>query len=200
VATHSSILGEFHGQRSLAGYNPWGHKESVGYNRATECKVRNGGVCLGRLAGRVGLRAYMGQTLRKGMLVRVWVPKGRSGQRPRAAAITTFPGRPPCTWPLCWIPALSTSSPPPFLPHPLLSTHPPFLSHTAPWIQMTSGLSVFLLPLSHHDLHFLWESQILSQHRAENLPSYFSPTHLALFLFVREEECGESCSVVSDSL
>ena len=111
MATHSSILGEFHGQRSLAGYNPWGHKESVGYTRATECKVRNGGVCLGRLAGRVGLRAYMGQTLRKGMLVRVWVPKGRSGQRPCTAAITTFPGRPPCTWPLCWIPPS-----PPLLP------------------------------------------------------------------------------------
>ena len=29
VATHSSILaGKFHGQRSLAGYTPWGHKES----------------------------------------------------------------------------------------------------------------------------------------------------------------------------
>ena len=29
MATHSSILaGEFHGQRSLVGYNPWGHKES----------------------------------------------------------------------------------------------------------------------------------------------------------------------------
>ena len=28
-APHSSILaGEFHGQRSLAGYSPWGHKES----------------------------------------------------------------------------------------------------------------------------------------------------------------------------
>ena len=28
LATHSSILaGEFHGQRSLAGYSPWGHKE-----------------------------------------------------------------------------------------------------------------------------------------------------------------------------
>ena len=23
-----SCLGEFHGQRSLAGYSPWGHKES----------------------------------------------------------------------------------------------------------------------------------------------------------------------------
>ena len=23
------LPGEFHGQRSLAGYNPWGHKESV---------------------------------------------------------------------------------------------------------------------------------------------------------------------------
>ena len=29
MATHSSILtGEFHGQRSLAGYSPWVHKES----------------------------------------------------------------------------------------------------------------------------------------------------------------------------
>ena len=30
MVTHSSILAwrEFHGQRSLAGYSPWGHKES----------------------------------------------------------------------------------------------------------------------------------------------------------------------------
>ena len=29
LATHSSILpGEFHGQRSLVGYRPWGRKES----------------------------------------------------------------------------------------------------------------------------------------------------------------------------
>ena len=29
IATHSSILvGEFHGQRSLVGYSPWGRKES----------------------------------------------------------------------------------------------------------------------------------------------------------------------------
>ena len=29
MATHSTILpGKFHGLRSLAGYNPWGHKES----------------------------------------------------------------------------------------------------------------------------------------------------------------------------
>ena len=27
MATHSSIPGRFHGQRSLAGYSPWGHKE-----------------------------------------------------------------------------------------------------------------------------------------------------------------------------
>ena len=26
MATHSSILGEFHGQRSLAGYSPWGKR------------------------------------------------------------------------------------------------------------------------------------------------------------------------------
>jgi len=28
TATHSSILREFHGQRNLAGYSPWGRKES----------------------------------------------------------------------------------------------------------------------------------------------------------------------------
>ena len=28
VATHSSIFALSHGQRSLAGYVPWGHKES----------------------------------------------------------------------------------------------------------------------------------------------------------------------------
>ena len=29
MATHASILaGKFQGQRSLAGYSPWGHKES----------------------------------------------------------------------------------------------------------------------------------------------------------------------------
>jgi len=29
MATHSSIMsGEYHGQRSLVGYSPWGHKES----------------------------------------------------------------------------------------------------------------------------------------------------------------------------
>ena len=29
MATHSvSLPGEFHGQRRLAGYSPWGHKES----------------------------------------------------------------------------------------------------------------------------------------------------------------------------
>ena len=34
MATHSSILaGEFHGQRSLVGYSPWGSKES----NTTEC-------------------------------------------------------------------------------------------------------------------------------------------------------------------
>ena len=28
MATHSGILaGKFHGQRSLAGFSPWGHKE-----------------------------------------------------------------------------------------------------------------------------------------------------------------------------
>ena len=29
MATHSSVLaGKSHGQRNLAGYSPWGHKES----------------------------------------------------------------------------------------------------------------------------------------------------------------------------
>ena len=27
MATHSSILGKFHGQRSVAGYSPWGLKK-----------------------------------------------------------------------------------------------------------------------------------------------------------------------------
>ena len=36
MATHSSILPEEpHGQRSLAGYNPWGHKESDTTERLT---------------------------------------------------------------------------------------------------------------------------------------------------------------------
>ena len=28
MATHSILSGEFHGQRTLVGYSPWGHKES----------------------------------------------------------------------------------------------------------------------------------------------------------------------------
>ena len=36
MATHSSILaGKSHGQRSLVGYSPWGHKR-VSHNLATE--------------------------------------------------------------------------------------------------------------------------------------------------------------------
>ena len=35
MAPHFSILGEFHGQRSLVGYNPWGHKESDTTERLT---------------------------------------------------------------------------------------------------------------------------------------------------------------------
>ena len=36
MATHSSILHEeFHGQRGLVGYNPWGHKESDTTERLT---------------------------------------------------------------------------------------------------------------------------------------------------------------------
>ena len=27
MATHYPLPGEFHGQRSLAGYSPWGHEE-----------------------------------------------------------------------------------------------------------------------------------------------------------------------------
>ena len=41
TATHSSTLpGEIHGQRSLAGYSPWGHKESA-------CNVEDPGSILG---------------------------------------------------------------------------------------------------------------------------------------------------------
>ena len=28
MATHFILSGEFHGQRTLVGYSPWGHKES----------------------------------------------------------------------------------------------------------------------------------------------------------------------------
>jgi len=36
MATHSSILaGKSHGQRSLVGYSPWGHKESDTAERLT---------------------------------------------------------------------------------------------------------------------------------------------------------------------
>ena len=35
MATHSSIAGEFHGQRSLAGYGPWDRKESDTTERLT---------------------------------------------------------------------------------------------------------------------------------------------------------------------
>ena len=35
MTIHSSILRESHGQRSLAGYSPWGHKESDTTERLT---------------------------------------------------------------------------------------------------------------------------------------------------------------------
>ena len=35
MITHSSILGEFHGQRSLADYSPWVHEE-VGHDLETK--------------------------------------------------------------------------------------------------------------------------------------------------------------------
>ena len=35
METHSSILGEFHGQRSLAGYWAWSHKELDATERLT---------------------------------------------------------------------------------------------------------------------------------------------------------------------
>ena len=42
MATHSSILPEkFHGQRNLAGYNPWGHRELD-----TTERLSNGGCSL----------------------------------------------------------------------------------------------------------------------------------------------------------
>ena len=43
IATHSSILhGEFHGERSLVGYNPLGRRES-GMSEATELARRQRG-------------------------------------------------------------------------------------------------------------------------------------------------------------
>ena len=51
MATHSSILvflpGEFHGQRSLAGYSPWGCKESD----VTEQLTLDFQYCAGHLGG-----------------------------------------------------------------------------------------------------------------------------------------------------
>ena len=41
VATHSSILGKSHGQRNLAGYSPWGHKELDTTERNTLCNFHN---------------------------------------------------------------------------------------------------------------------------------------------------------------
>ena len=42
IATHSSILAwEFHGQRSLMGYGPWGDKESDTTEQLTLCIPNN---------------------------------------------------------------------------------------------------------------------------------------------------------------
>ena len=38
MATHSSILGKFHGQKSLVGYNPWDRKESDTTEHACVCR------------------------------------------------------------------------------------------------------------------------------------------------------------------
>ena len=58
MTTHFSILvGEFHGQRSLAGYSPWGHKESDMTERLSH------GVCVGYANG-VWVCAAHGQPMR----------------------------------------------------------------------------------------------------------------------------------------
>ena len=47
MTTHSSILflpGEFHGQRRLVGYSPWGHKESDTNEWLTLCSLRSIGL------------------------------------------------------------------------------------------------------------------------------------------------------------
>ena len=42
MATHSGILaGKSHGQSSLVGYSPWGHKESDTIERLTHTRERN---------------------------------------------------------------------------------------------------------------------------------------------------------------
>ena len=50
MATHSSILTqEFHGQRNLAGYSPWGHKESDAIERlSTAHSCRSMSLCTSR--------------------------------------------------------------------------------------------------------------------------------------------------------
>ena len=40
MTVHSSILGESHGQRSLAGYSPWGHKDSETTEQLTHTQFR----------------------------------------------------------------------------------------------------------------------------------------------------------------
>ena len=39
MATHSSMPGEFHGQRTLVDYSPWGHKESYTTEWLTHLRI-----------------------------------------------------------------------------------------------------------------------------------------------------------------
>ena len=63
MATHSSILaGEFHGQGSLAGYSPWGCKESDMTEQLTLLLSTNFGRSIGKEVNR--LRFQWGEILR----------------------------------------------------------------------------------------------------------------------------------------
>ena len=65
METHSSTLpGEFHGQRSLVSYNPWGHKESYMAERLTLSLSHSMGSCslarsLNYISGTVSVFYFM---------------------------------------------------------------------------------------------------------------------------------------------
>ena len=55
-----TLLGKFHGQRSLAGYSPWGHKE-LDTAEATEhilCYSTGGQMSIGLICGSAGRHSF----------------------------------------------------------------------------------------------------------------------------------------------
>ena len=59
MATHCSIFAwSTHGQRSLAGYSPWGHKELDTTERINNNNINNKGLEGGRRVSEVGSNGY----------------------------------------------------------------------------------------------------------------------------------------------